>query len=158
MHPGAENRVAHADQAARAEAEPWPIPRPLAGALAEVCPFIRTCYQKRCVRGRWTWRKDSRSLWTTQPPRLNGHAGRRHWAASFDLPPATRPLGSDPEPLLRADVYLQGWACLDNRSALGKRSGDICHAAGQKSTNVERNAAGGIPAAVLQSGYLERRR
>ena len=27
---------------------------------------IRTCYQKRCGRGRWTWRKDSRSLWTTQ--------------------------------------------------------------------------------------------
>ena len=31
--------MAHADQPAHAEAEPWPIPRPLAGALAEVCPF-----------------------------------------------------------------------------------------------------------------------
>jgi hypothetical protein len=39
VRPRAEKRVAHADQPARAEAEPWPIPRPLAGALAEVCPF-----------------------------------------------------------------------------------------------------------------------
>ena len=37
------------------EAEPWPTPRPLASALAESAPSIRTCFRKPCDRGSWTW-------------------------------------------------------------------------------------------------------
>ena len=39
MHARADPVVVHARRQARAQAEPWPIPRPLASALAEVCPF-----------------------------------------------------------------------------------------------------------------------
>src|SRR5258708_16881048 len=39
MHTRADDPTVLAQQQVRAEAVPWPKPRPLASALAEVCPF-----------------------------------------------------------------------------------------------------------------------
>ena len=39
MHTRADHPAVRARRQARAEAEPWPTPRPLGSALAEVCPF-----------------------------------------------------------------------------------------------------------------------
>ncbi len=39
MHTRADDPTVLAQRQVRAEAEPWPKPRPLASALAEVCPF-----------------------------------------------------------------------------------------------------------------------
>ena len=58
----------HAESARheRAEAEPWPAPRPLSAVLAAVCPFDPNCCQKLCGRGCWIWWKGCRSPRTTR--------------------------------------------------------------------------------------------
>jgi hypothetical protein len=75
MHTRVDEPAIRPRRPAPAEAEPWPILRPLAGTLAEVCPFDPDLRRNPATVGRRLGGK------TTGASGLPGRGADRRWPA-----------------------------------------------------------------------------